>query len=637
MIKILVVDDQNIVRQGIQALLESTIDIEVLGTAQDGYQALEQIQNLRPDIVITDVEMPRMDGLTLTHRISQEFPQTKVLILSSHESEEYSIQVLKAGAKGYLLKSTLSENLEQAIRLVNQGYSQIEPRLMEKLMAKAFAYNSVNLQKVVLKIDDKNEIDQDKSFNLEREQAVVSEKHKAPSEATSVTSINKYNFKLLVFVPIVAFFVGISLFSRNLFSSTTQALPPEVAVEVKKIGNIKVRSSSEFVGQLEAKQKVSLASRVEGRILEIVAKEGDTVKKGDLIAKLQQSREQGEVNSAKSEVNIQRANVSNSEAELRSVEAEAASAEALVEESKANLRQQEAELALATTNIERSKFLVKEGAQSQQNLDNRTRDLDTAKAQTDALKAVVNSNEKALSAVKERVVSARSAISGQQAALKQAETRVNIASDNLDFNRIVAPIDGIVGNIQPKIGEYLEAGGQITSITKDEALELSVSVPLEQTEELKIGLPVEVIDSQGKAIAEGDVSFISPKVDRSSQAVLVKAAFNNDGRLKDDSFARARIIWSEKVGVLIPTEAVSRIAGKSFVFVAQEKKQKDSSPALVAVQKPVNLGAIQGQSYQVISGLELGDLLITTGISNLADGIPINLEKQTVTTQELDK
>ena len=168
MIQILVVDDQNIVRQGIQALLESIIDIEVLGTAQNGYQALEQIQDLRPDIVITDVEMPRMDGLTLTHRISQEFPQTKVLILSSHESEEYSIQVLKAGAKGYLLKSTLSENLERAIRLVNQGYAQIEPRLMEKLMAKAFAYNSVNLQKVVLKIDDKNDIGQDKSFDLER-------------------------------------------------------------------------------------------------------------------------------------------------------------------------------------------------------------------------------------------------------------------------------------------------------------------------------------------------------------------------------------------------------------------------------------------------------------------------------------
>ena len=249
----------------------------------------------------------------------------------------------------------------------------------------------------------------------------------------------------------------------------------------------------------------------------------------------------------------------------------------------------------------------------------------------------MNSSEKALGAAKERVESARSAISGQQAALKQAEIRVNIANDNLDFNLIVAPIDGIVGNIQSKVGDYLEAGDQLTSITQDDALELSVSVPLEQTEELKIGLPVEVIDFQGKAIAKGDVSFISPKVDRSSQAVLVKAALNNNGRLKDDSFARAKIIWSEKTGVLIPTETVSRIAGKSFVFVAEEKEQKDGFSKLVAVQKPVTLGAIQGQSYQVISGLELGDRLITTGILNLANNTPINLKKETVTTQGIDE
>lgn len=416
-----------------------------------------------------------------------------------------------------------------------------------------------------------------------------------------------------------------------------QAPPPPISVEVTNLDQTPVKSSSEFVGRLEAKQKVLLASRIEGRVLEIVAREGDAVKQGDLIAQLQLSREQGEVDAAQSEVIIQRANVSNAKAELRGIEAEVASAEAEVESSKADLRQQEAELELAKTNLERSKFLFKEGAQSLQTLDDRTKDLDAAQAQADALGAAVNSSEKALNAAQERITSGRSAISGQQAALQQAETRVNIANDNLDFNRIVAPIDGIVGNIQLKVGDYLEAGDQVTSITKDDALELNVSVPLEQTSKLKIGLPVEIIDSQGQAISEGDVSFISPRVDRSSQAVLVKAAFNNDGRLKDDSFARSRIIWSEKPGILIPTEAVSRIAGKSFVFVAAEKRQEDSSLALVAVQKPVNLGAIQGQSYQIISGLESGDLLITSGILNLADGTLIDPEEQTVTTQGIDE
>ena len=405
-----------------------------------------------------------------------------------------------------------------------------------------------------------------------------------------------------------------------------QAPPPAVAVEVTELNKDTVESSSEFVGNLEARQRVALAPRVDGRIIEIAVQEGNTVKKGDLIVEMQLNREQGEVEAAESEVGIQQANVKNAEAELRAVEAEVAEAEAAVEQSKADLRQQQAELELAKTNQKRAKMLVEQGAQSQQSLDNSTRDLNAAQAQTDALKAALNSSQKALNASKERVASAQSAISGEQAALKQATTRVGIATDNLDFNRLTAPIDGIVGNIQPKVGDYVDIGEQITSITQDDALELNVSVPLEQASNLELGLPVEIIDRQGKAIAQGDISFISPRADRNSQSVLVKAAFNNNGKLRDDSFARARIIWSSDSGLLIPTEAVSRIAGETFVFVAKEKEE-NGKKALVAEQRPVKLGAIQGQSYQVESGLKPGDKLITSGILNLADGTPINSEQ----------
>ncbi|MDJ0568627.1 MAG: efflux RND transporter periplasmic adaptor subunit [Pleurocapsa sp. MO_192.B19] len=411
--------------------------------------------------------------------------------------------------------------------------------------------------------------------------------------------------------------------------SEAQAPPPAVPVEIKYLSNGNVQSSSEFVGSLEATQRVALAPRVDGRIIEIAAQEGDAVKEGDLIIQLQLNREQGEVDAAQSEVNIQRANLNNAEAELRRAEADVASAEAAVEQSKADLREQKAELELAQTNLERTKFLVEQGAQSQQDLDDRTRDMNAAIAQTDALKAALNSSQKALHASQERVNSAKSAIAGQQASLKQAETRVDIAAENLGFNRIVAPIDGVVGDISPKVGDYVEAGDQVTSITQDNALELNIGVPLEQSSRLELGLPVEIVDRQGEALATGDISFISPRADRNSQAILVKAAFNNNGRLMDDSFARARIIWSEESGVLIPTEAVSRIAGKSFVFVAEQAKQEDGRKILVAKQRPVTLGAIQGQSYQVISGLESGDQLITSGILNLADGTPINTETKT--------
>ncbi|MGL5836603.1 MAG: efflux RND transporter periplasmic adaptor subunit, partial [Waterburya sp.] len=174
--------------------------------------------------------------------------------------------------------------------------------------------------------------------------------------------------------------------------------------------------------------------------------------------------------------------------------------------------------------------------------------------------------------------------------------------------------------------DYVEVGAQVTSITQDNALELNINVPIEQAAQLKLGLPVEIIDRQRKAIAQGDISFISPRAERNSQGVLVKAAINNNGQLKDDTVVNARVIWSEQAGILVPTESISRLAGKSFVFVAVEQKQKDGKTAMVAKQKPVELGAIQGQSYQVISGLQPGDRLITSGILNLTDGALISTE-----------
>ena len=407
-----------------------------------------------------------------------------------------------------------------------------------------------------------------------------------------------------------------------------QSFPPAL-VEVSDLAQSNLTDTSEFLGNLEAKQRVSLAPRVDGRIVQIARQEGDKVKKGDLIVQLQLSREQGEVNAAVSDVNIQQASLSNAEASLRVAEADVASAEAAVEQSKADLREQEAELELAAVNLERAKFLVEQGAQSKQDLDDRTRDLNAAKAQTDALKAALNASEKALQASKERVRSALAAVEGERAALNRARSQVGIATENLEFNRVVAPIDGTIGNIIPKTGDYLQAGDRITTITQDDALELNVSVPVERASRLQLGLPVQIVDRQGKEVASSQINFIAPKADPSDRAILVKAVFNNNGTLLDDGFARARIIWSEEPGILVPTDAVSRIAGKSFIFVAEEVEQENGEKMLVAKQKPVELGAIQGQSYQVLSGLKPGEKIITSGILNLADGTPITTESLT--------
>ena len=133
MIRILLVDDQNLVQQGIKSLLEKDPTIEVIGTVTDGRSAIKQIDLLRPDIVLLDIEMPGMDGITATKYISRLAPKTKIIILSSHEDKKYLTQALMAGAKAYLLKTSLLKDLRQAILAVDGGYSHIESRLLAKI------------------------------------------------------------------------------------------------------------------------------------------------------------------------------------------------------------------------------------------------------------------------------------------------------------------------------------------------------------------------------------------------------------------------------------------------------------------------------------------------------------------------
>lgn len=133
MIRILLVDDQKLIRQGLAALLELDPDIQVVGSASDGQSGIEQVEALQPDVALIDIRMPLMDGVTATRIICERFPNTKVLVLSGYDDEEYLADALRSGAKGYLLKDTPAEELIGVIRSIHKGYSQIGPGLLEKI------------------------------------------------------------------------------------------------------------------------------------------------------------------------------------------------------------------------------------------------------------------------------------------------------------------------------------------------------------------------------------------------------------------------------------------------------------------------------------------------------------------------
>lgn len=133
MIRILIVDDQNLVRQGIKSLLDKDLNFKVIGVVRDGRSAVKQVDVLRPDIVLIDIEMPTMNGIIATKYINHLSPDTKVIVLSSYEDRKYVVRALMAGAKAYLLKDSLTTDLKQAIIAVNSGYSHIESRLLAKI------------------------------------------------------------------------------------------------------------------------------------------------------------------------------------------------------------------------------------------------------------------------------------------------------------------------------------------------------------------------------------------------------------------------------------------------------------------------------------------------------------------------
>ncbi len=135
MIKVLLADDQLLIRQGISLLLEIENDIQVVGQAANGEEALHQVEALHPDVVLMDVRMPVMDGIAATRELNARFPEVGVIILTTFEDDETVFEGLEAGARGYLLKDVSSEEMAQAVRKVAAGEALIQSSLTRKVLA----------------------------------------------------------------------------------------------------------------------------------------------------------------------------------------------------------------------------------------------------------------------------------------------------------------------------------------------------------------------------------------------------------------------------------------------------------------------------------------------------------------------
>jgi DNA-binding NarL/FixJ family response regulator len=133
-ITILLVDDHTVLRQGLRALLQTEPDMEIVGEAENGRQAVQMAAKLAPDVVVMDIAMPQLNGLEATHQICKEAPLAKVLILSSYADDEYVRRLTEAGAVGYLIKQTMANDLIKAIREAHKGNAYFSPAIAKRLL-----------------------------------------------------------------------------------------------------------------------------------------------------------------------------------------------------------------------------------------------------------------------------------------------------------------------------------------------------------------------------------------------------------------------------------------------------------------------------------------------------------------------
>lgn len=374
-----------------------------------------------------------------------------------------------------------------------------------------------------------------------------------------------------------------------------------------------VANSSEFVGTLESAEKVDLRPETQGRIAEVLAQPGDRVTQGTVILTIQPAQTVPQLEGAQAAVGVAQANQGATMEQLRV-------AEKGLEVARTELASAQASRDLSKTNFERARYLLSEGVIGKYDYDRAKTDLEISGNRVQVAQERVGQAQAS-------VRQARSVVEQAGAGIRQAQAQVATAAVNVGFKQVVAPISGTVGEVFVKSGDTVSTSQTITNIVQNDALDLRLSVPANRLNQLRQGLMVELIDpTTRQRISTGQVNFISPSVDSTAQVVLVKARFSNrQGGLRNGQHVEARIIWDRGTGVLIPTNAVLQVSGKSFAYVA-ESDDSQGQVRQVARMRPLRLGEIQEQSYQVISGLKPGENLVVSGILRLRDGVPIQPE-----------
>ncbi|AFZ01120.1 efflux RND transporter periplasmic adaptor subunit [Calothrix sp. PCC 6303] len=411
---------------------------------------------------------------------------------------------------------------------------------------------------------------------------------------------------LWLLLPLIALSGGVFLIWRNLTSSPqtsqsgTTPQPTNLSPTPVKLSTVQtgtVEDSSEFIAHLTSSRSVALQSQIQGQVTQIFVRSGSIIKQGATVIQIDPPQQIAAISSVTAAALVTQSQLDNARSTLNSLETELTSRQLDVK-----TNQQE---------YDRYTKLASEGAVSRQNREQYANRLSAAKI--------------ALSAVESKIQSQRISVSQAEKAVQQAQTTNKQQQNQQQYYRITAPLTGVVGNISVKVGDIVNNSTQLVTISQNQPLEVQISLPIEQSRQVRQGTLVEILDIQGKLIGTSSVASIEPNVNNTTPSMLAKASYNNSkGELKAEQFVRTRLIWNQRPGILVPAAAISRVGGETFVYLAQTQPTSE----LIARKQSVKLGKIKGNKYPVIEGLETGTQVVTSGLERLSDGESIVVEQK---------
>ena len=443
-LRILVVDDQKFVQYKLQQMLSTEANFQIVGTASDGEMAIAQVEALKPDVILIDIEMPKMNGIEATKIISQRFPNCKILIFSSHEDREYVQKIIAAGADGYILKSTPTEDLITAIYSVCKGYSHFGSQLIKKIqLTQDVDRAPKNHSKSIASAD---------SITAERSQISHGLKLRSTDELSP---------------PVSRWLTrgGISVVTMIIL-----AIPATAILKYKTV--VRARAIVRPAEELDLVQ-----AAVDGQVSQILVKEGQAVKRGQAIATIDLARFKTQQNQLKKGIEQQKLQLGQLNAQIASLSSRII---AETERSQTEIAAAKSELeSVRRSDRDINSEVTTQVEESQANVEAIEETLNAAKAKYDTYKSIAQAG-----------AIGRDQLSEAELAVKQQEQNLEAARSQLKQANTIEPTTAKVDTFQQRIEQAKKSGrATIAGLNRErEALigqRIEINQQLEQdTEEL---------------------------------------------------------------------------------------------------------------------------------------------------------